>query len=141
MVLAHRARVATKDVDAVFEPKQVVYQAAALVAEQHGLESDWLNDAVKGFLSDREEIEPMLDLPNLKVFVAAPEYLLAMKCLSMRLGRDETDLRDIRFLMDKLGLQSAEAVLAIVERFYPRNLIQPKTRFALEELCPPGGRP
>ena len=55
--------------------------------------------------------------------------------MSMRLGKDETDIRDIRFLMDHLGLHSAEAVLAIVERYYPRNRIQPKTRLAIEEMC------
>lgn len=69
------------------------------------------------------------------MFVAVPEYLLAMKCMSMRLGKDETDIRDIRFLMDRLGLRKAETILSIVERYYPRNQIQPKTRFAIEELC------
>jgi len=57
-----------------------------------------------------------LDLPHLKVFVAVPEYLLAMKCLSMRIGKDETDIRDVRFLMKKLGLRQAEAVLELVEK-------------------------
>lgn len=28
-----------------------------------------------------------------------------------------------------------DAVLDIVEKYYPRNRIQPKTRFAIEELC------
>ena len=135
MVLAHRARPSTKDVDAVFVPKDVVYQAAAEVTRDLGAAEGWLNDAVKGFLSSKGEILPLLDLPNLKVFVAAPEYLLAMKCMSMRLGKDETDVRDIRFLMKHLGLRKAEAVLGIVEQYYPRNQIQPKTRFAIEELC------
>ena len=135
MVLAHRARVSTKDVDAVFVPKTEVYAAAAEVTREHGAPEGWLNDAVKGFLSDRAESRPLRDLPNLKVFVAAPEYLLAMKCMSMRLGKDETDIRDIRFLMQQLGLQRADAVLDIVEKYYPRNRIQAKTRFAIEELC------
>jgi len=135
MVLAHKARLSTKDVDAVFAPKDMVYKAAAEVTRECGAAEGWLNDAVKGFLSDRGETQPLLDLPNLKVYVAVPEYLLAMKCMSMRLGKDETDLRDIRFLMDQLDLRKAEAVLSIVERYYPRNQIQPKTRFAIEELC------
>ena len=135
MVLAHKARVSTKDVDAVFEPKDVIYQAAAEVARDDGAPEVWLNDAVKGFLSSRGETQPLLDLPNLKIFVAVPEYLLAMKCMSMRIGKDETDIKDIRFLMRHLGLRQAEAVLAIVEHYYPRNQIQPKTRFAIEEIC------
>lgn len=135
MVLAHKARLSTKDVDAVFDPKATVYQAAAEVTRECGAAEGWLNDAVKGFLSDKGETRPMFDLPGLKVYVAVPEYLLAMKCMSMRLGKDETDIKDIRFLMAHLGLRGAEGVLAIVERYYPRNRIQPKTRFAIEELC------
>ena len=135
MVLAHRARVNTKDVDAVFVPKKEVYLAAEEVTRLYGAPEGWLNDAVKGFLSDRGDTKPLLDLPYLKVFVAAPEYLLAMKCMSMRLGKDETDIGDIRFLMRHLGLRRPEAVLDIVEQYYPRNRIMPKTRFAIEELC------
>ena len=135
MVLAHQARVSTKDVDAVFVPKAEVYAAAAEITELHDAPEGWLNDAVKGFLSDKAETRPLFDLPHLKVFVASPEYLLAMKCMSMRIGRDETDIRDVRFLMRHLGLHQADEVLDLVEKYYPRNLIQPKTRFAIEELC------
>jgi len=135
MVLAHKARISTKDVDAVFAPKDIVYQVAAEVTRDCGAPDGWLNDAVKGFLSAKGETHPLLDLPNLKVFVAAPEYLLAMKCMSMRLGKDETDIRDIRLLMRQLGLRQAEAVLELVEQYYSRHQIQPKTRFAIEELC------
>ena len=141
MVLAHHARVSTKDVDAVFEPKAVVYEAAERVTREQDAPRGWLNDAVKGFLSAAGNTQPLLDLPHLKVFVAAPEYLLAMKCMSMRLGRDETDIRDIRFLMRHLELRRADDVFDIVEKYYPRNLIQPKTRFAIEELCGEGGTP
>jgi hypothetical protein len=135
MVLAHRARLSTKDVDAVFVPKQEVYQAVAEVADAAKVEKDWLNDAVKGFLSEKNELLPLRDFPGLKVFVAAPEYLLAMKCMSMRLGRDDTDLADVRFLMNRLGLTDAEQVLDLVACYYPEDRIQPKTRFAIEEIC------
>jgi hypothetical protein len=135
MVMAHRARLATKDVDAVFVPKREVYEAAAEVAVELGAPRDWLNDAVKGFLSEKGEITPLVDFPGLKVFVAAPEYLLAMKCMSMRLGKDDTDLSDIKFLMSRLGLHEAAAVLELVGRYYPEDRIQPKTRFAIEEIC------
>ena len=37
MALAYSARRVTKDIDAVFEPKQTVYAAAAKVAEELGL--------------------------------------------------------------------------------------------------------
>jgi len=135
MVLAHRARLATKDVDAVFVPKQEVYELAAEVAADCGAEKDWLNDAVKGFLSHQDETSLLLDWPGLKVFVASPEYLLAMKCMSMRLGKEQTDLDDVKFLMGHLKLHRATDILELVSRYYPEERIQPKTRFAIEELC------
>jgi hypothetical protein len=46
IALAFDERRATRDVDAVFEPKAVVYEAAATVAEEAGLSPGWLNDAV-----------------------------------------------------------------------------------------------
>jgi hypothetical protein len=45
MALAYSTRRATRDVDAVFEPKQEIYRAARDVAADRGLPSDWLNDA------------------------------------------------------------------------------------------------
>lgn len=50
MTFAYDTRRSTRDLDAVFEPKQTVYAAARRVADNHGLPEDWLNDAVKGFL-------------------------------------------------------------------------------------------
>jgi len=135
MVLAHQSRLSTKDVDAVLVPKRELYQAAREVASECGAEEDWLNDAVKGFLSERNETSLLLDFPGLKVFVASPEYLLAMKCMSMRLGKEDTDLKDVKFLLDHLGLHKAEDVLDLVSRYYPDERIQPKTRFAIEEIC------
>ncbi len=67
--------------------------------------------------------------------MAAPEYLLAMKCMSMRLGRDDTDLADVRFLMNRLGMTDAEQVLDLVACYHAEDRIQPKTRFAIEEIC------
>ena len=50
MAVAYDTTRATRDLDAVFIPTDVVRQAATVVAEHRGLAQDWLNDAVKGFL-------------------------------------------------------------------------------------------
>jgi Nucleotidyltransferase of unknown function (DUF6036) len=50
LAVAYDATRATRDLDAVFIPSDVVRQAAAAVAEREGLAEGWLNDAVKGFL-------------------------------------------------------------------------------------------
>ncbi len=134
MVLVLNARPSTKDVDAVFAPKEIIYQAAKEIEDLQGAPENWLNDAVKGFISSRDEHVPFWDFSNLKVYTATPEYLLAMKCISLRLGRGDTDLEDILFLINHLGIKSATDLLTLVENYYPRNRISPKTQFAIEEL-------
>jgi hypothetical protein len=131
IALAFDERRSTRDIDAVFEPKQVVYEAAASVSERRGLPPGWLNDAVKGFLAgDDPAAAPVLDLPGLRCLTASPETLLALKVLAHRVGEDEADLR---LLADEMGLASAEEVLAVAERTYGDRL-DPAARFFVEQV-------
>lgn len=134
MCLAYDARPATQDVDAVFRPARQVREAAARVAERSGIASDWLNDGVKGYLSEHGEFAPFLDLENLRVMVAQPEYLLAMKCIAMRIGAEFHDEDDVRFLLRWLNVETAAQAERIIERFYPVERIPQKTRYALAEI-------
>jgi hypothetical protein len=136
MCLALDARPATRDVDAFFRPTAVIRRAAARVASKTGLPETWLNDAVKSFLSPTGDFDSFLELPNLRVFIARPEYLLAMKCAAMRLGEEFHDLDDVRYLLRYLNLTSAEDALRIVTRYFDEQHLLPKTRLALEELLP-----
>jgi len=134
IALAYDERRATRDIDAVFEPKNVVYEAAATVAEQHDLPSGWLNDAVKGFLAgDDPEAAPVLDLPGLRCLTASPRALLALKVLAHRVGEDEAD---VRLLAGELGLESAEQVLEVAEGTFGDRL-DPAARFFVEEIFGP----
>jgi hypothetical protein len=131
IALAFDERRTTRDIDAVFEPKSVVYEAAAAVAEQRGLPGGWLNDAVKGFLAGSDPTAaPVLELPGLRCLAASPETLLALKVLAHRVGEDEDDLR---LLAAELGLNRAEEVLAIAERTYGDRL-DPAARFFVEQI-------
>lgn len=134
MCLVLDARPATRDVDAFFRRAKLIRQAAARVAARAGVPDDWLNDAVKGFLSPRGEFDPYLELPHLRVFVARPEYLLALKCASMRLGEEFHDLDDVRYLLRYLNVSTVEAALVIVNRYFDAEQLPPKGRLALEEL-------
>lgn len=134
MCLAFDARPATRDVDAYFRPTREIREAAARVADRAGVPRGWLNDAVKGFLDERGDFDPFLELPNLNVFIARPEYLLAMKCASMRLAEEFRDVDDVRYLLRYLNVGSADEALAIVTRYFDEDRLLPKTRLALEEL-------
>lgn len=136
MCLAFNARAATRDVDAYFRPARAVREAARRVAARVDAPEYWLNDAVKGFLSSRGEFDAYLELPHLRVFIARPEYLLAMKCLAMRLGAEFHDIDDVRYLLRYLNIASVEQALDVVTRYFDEQQLPPKTRLALEELIP-----
>lgn len=131
MCLAFKARPATKDVDAVFEPVREIRKAAMRVADRHALAVDWLNLAVKMFVVEHEK-KVLFDLPCLKVFIPENDYLLAMKVMAAR--ADTPDLADIRFLIGEQGLGSVEEVLNIVKSYYPEKEVKSSAIFALEEI-------
>ncbi len=139
MCLAYAARPSTQDVDALFRPARQVREAAARVAERAGVQPDWLNDAVKGFLSERGEFSPFLELGHLRVMVAQAEYLLAMKCLSLRIGAEFHDEDDVRYLLRHLDIRAYEKAVAVITRFYPLERFPQKTLYALAELLPKQG--
>jgi hypothetical protein len=132
MALAYNRRRTTRDLDAVFEPKSVVYDAARTVAQRHGLADDWVNDAVKGFLpGDDPNATTVFERPGLSVRVASPRYLFAMKSVAARVERDAGDLLKLYQLC---GFESVDDALDCVESFYPPHLLPPKTAFLIREL-------
>jgi hypothetical protein len=136
MCLAYDARASTQDVDALFRPTAEVRAAAARAARRARVPPDWLNDAVKGFMSPSDDFAPFLELSHLRVMVAQPGYLLAMKCLAFRIGAEFHDEEDIRFLLRLLELRSYDAALAVLSKYYPLERFPQKTLYALAELLP-----
>ncbi len=134
MCLALDARDSTRGVDALFKPAKRIREAAARVAVRAQVATDWLNDAVKGFLSERGEFVPYFERPHLRVYLAEPHYLLAMNCAAMRLGEEFHDLEDVRYLLRHLNVSRLDQALEIVGRFFDEDRLPPKTRLALEEL-------
>ena len=139
MCLAYAARPSTQDVDAAFRPPAKVREAAARVATLAGLNPDWLNDGVKGFLSSQGDFAPFLELDHLRVMLAQPEYLLAMKCLAMRIGAEFHDEDDVRYLLRHLDVRTYDKAVSIIEKYYPLDRFPQKTLYALAELLPKGG--
>lgn len=100
---------------------------------------------MKGWLSSRDgdpdvkalfKTYPAEDRPGLRVYAAKPEYLFEMKCRAMRVGGIETnsDIDDIKLLARAIGIKNSRDALTLVEKFYPQNMLQPKTRLGLEEI-------
>lgn len=131
LALAYDERRATRDVDGVFVPKAEVYAAAAAVGEELGLEPDWLNDGVKGFLTGQDRYPTqVLDLPGLRVEIASPQAVLVLKALAHRVGEDDDDLR---LLARRLDL-SAEQVLDLVEEAVGAARVSSQTVFFVQAV-------
>jgi hypothetical protein len=146
LLLTFDQRASTRDVDAIFDKdRDFVRRAAAQVAGEFGWSRNWINDGVKSFLSARD-VQPEAKTlfrsypagvgAGLRVFLASPSYLFAMKCLAMRVGGVETsqDVDDIRLLGSALGIRTFDEAIAVVSRYYPDGRISPKTQFGLEEI-------
>ena len=139
MVLAFNARASTKDVDAVFEPASIVREIASEVEREHDLPEGWLNDAAKGFLSERHDVIEG-DLPQfagLRITAPTAEYLFAMKCMASRIGlaaTDPSDVHDLRFLIAHMKLHTVDEALDIVARYYPAERVPARAAYLLEEL-------
>lgn len=146
LLLTLNRQINTGDVDAVFEGnKDFIRKLAAEMAEEFEWDQNWLNDGVKGWLSNRDadpdvkalfKSYPSEESPGLRVYTAKPEYLFAMKCRAMRVGGIESnsDVDDIKLLIRAMGLKSSQDAMTLVEKFYPQNMLQPKTRLGLEEI-------
>ena len=134
LAVAYDATRATRDLDAVFIPTDIVRQAAAAVAEHRGLTEDWLNDAVKGFLpgpGPDPDAQRFYSSDSLIVDVASPRYLLAMKLFA---ARAEIDADDIILLYRNLGFTTVDEGLDLVEQAYPGRPMPAKVRFLLTEI-------
>src|ERR1700732_3077469 len=127
MCLAYATRPSTQDVDAFFRPPTQVREAAARVAIQAKMKADWLNDAVKGFMSPRGDFAAFLELDHLRIMMARPEYLLAMKCLALRIGAEFHDEEDVRYLLRLLEIRSYETAVTIITKYYPLERFPQKT--------------
>lgn len=138
MMLAYDCREATKDIDAIFHPPDVVESLIKRVACEQNLPDDWMNSGVESFVAGREERIPFeqLQIPGLVMTRPSAKYLLAMKC---RAGRLPTPFRagdraDITFLLRELKIRSMAEVDAIAAEFYGSPGLEPEKRWLVEKL-------
>ncbi len=87
-------------------------------------------------MSAQGDFAPFLALDHLRVMVAQPAYLLAMKCLAMRIGAEFHDEEDVRYLLRNLEVRTYEQALALIGRYYPLERFPQKTLYALAEMLP-----
>jgi hypothetical protein len=135
IALAYSNDRATRDIDAVFEPKMRVYEVARVMADEFELPQDWLNDGVKGLLPDFADSGKQFTTTSegIHIVVPSPEYLFAMKATSARIGIDDDDLKLLGAL---IGVTNADQAYEVVERFYRHERVSAKTGFYIQTIFP-----
>lgn len=139
-LLAYNSRDATKDIDAIFHPKEAGERLVGQVARELELPDDWLNSDVSQFISPKVEVKRRLAdieaLTGLIVHVPSAQYLLAMKALACRrpIGSYRGDVDDLSFLIHKLDIQSLETIQQAIDRFYPDDVLLPHHQTLLQSL-------
>ncbi len=138
MVLAYDRDRLTRDIDATWDTSVDVSGEVHTIARERGLPRDWLNDRVRPMLPlvvDEDRLEA-LNMPGLRVSVASPRHMLAMKA---RAARDARDLDDIVLLCGHLGISSVSQVIALAEEVWGAGMLRDDTVFALRTGLPERG--
>jgi hypothetical protein len=139
-MLAYNSRAMTRDVDALLKPKEEGERLVQIVAEEMGLEKEWLNSNVQLFLSPKIESKRRLawieDETNLIIHVPTAKYLLAMKAIACRrtLGDYPGDMEDLAFLIKKMEIRSVAQIQEAIDVFYPDDVIPEDDHFRLQRL-------
>jgi len=133
MCLCFESRESTLDIDAIFEPQYDIHLCAKEIALEFNLPTNWINDGVSVYLSKSGKYSPYMIMSNLKIYTATPEYMLAMKCLSARLG-NANDIRDLKVLLEYLNIKMIQDVYDVITKFYPIDAFKDRLKLLLEEL-------
>jgi len=146
ILLQFRWRHSTRDVDAIVVSDGnhgLVRQAADQAAIILGLERSWLSEAVSHYTSAGANasgltfsgLYPETGRPGLRVVVAKPEYLLAMKLAALqRQTAEDRDFDDARRLATELGATSVDDLERAYHAFFPKEILPERAKLRLAEL-------
>jgi len=147
MLLQFSWRKMTEDVDVTIltsERESAVKDAAAFAAVRLGLPEDWLNNYVGGFTPEIESqaffsthgVYPRGEAPGLRVFVAKPEYLCAMKLKALeRESVDDRDFEDAVKLALEIGIDTVDHLKQLFTSFFPGETLHSRAVARLSELA------
>lgn len=134
----HGLRNTTMDVDSVERLEQELERAVAEVAEEHGLEPNWLNAGAARFRPATlvlDDCEVLLEADTLVVRGAPLREVFAMKLLRGH----ENDLADIVKILPEAGFTSATEAVESFYEAYPLEREDPELLSLVIQLARKGG--
>jgi Nucleotidyltransferase of unknown function (DUF6036) len=139
IVLGFDFRRATQDVDTVvLEGHAQVMEAAQDVEKELRLPPNWLNEQATSYLSKHKDFAWYKTYPSegqfgLRVLMAKPEYLLAMKLFAFRVHA--ADVQDIIQLARHLNRATEQDLLSVLKYYYPDEQIPPERLVQIRDLA------
>jgi len=117
LTLVYEARNSTRDIDAIFRPKEDLKEIIDEISRENKLDSQWLNDDVAMFTEEFKNLtsSEYMKFSNLTVSILDAESLLAMKLVSAR--PDTYDLSDTIILMKHLNIKEIEEVYETLKKY------------------------
>lgn len=121
MALVFDARRVTRDIDASAPGDQDrLWAAVGAVAARHALPPDWVNTRASAFMTNEpDDRATEITLPGLRLTVASPEHLIAMKLRAMR----DRDIADLDYLFRTLGVRTPQEAAEIHDRLFDESYI------------------
>lgn len=140
LTLDNRPLTADVDFTLIEGDREVLERAANTVGRKYGMPPGWFNDAVNMFISRAPELTCYGDFPactketGLRVFVARPEYILAMKSLSMRSSLESHDVKDIWNLVDECEVTDISQIEETIRKFFPGEEWPERNRLIMKDI-------
>jgi len=124
----------TAHIDAMFQPAEVVSDAAQRIAGREAVDDDWVHESIRTLVGGRADSAAHVELSNVRVFMPRPEYVLAVKCAAMGLGDDFHEMEDVRYVLRAMNITSAHQALSVVMQYFTERQLAPDLRTSLEGL-------
>ena len=141
IVLCFNAQPRTRRITALFRSERLVREAAASLAEQESLTSDWLNDSARQLVPSPGISAPFLEAANLRVFSARGDYVFAMKCASLGFEADDEEVRrieaDLRYLLRYLDIHRVSDAMRLLSDYIPRRYLPADLEDRIDRLLGP----
>jgi hypothetical protein len=131
----------TNDVDAVIGAEHTAVQRAVHeIGRQHGWGESWLNEGVSVYLSQNNDVSLFKSYPStggvgLRVYLASPRYMLAMKLASLRTGVGQRDVDDVTRLAHEIGVSTVDELLAIHKAYFPNHPLDARRIVMVGEIA------
>lgn len=121
MAIEYQSRRITRDVDAALRSGgDAFWNATDEVGARHGLGPDWINNHATAFMTNEPDVDASeLTLPGIKIALASPEHLIAMKLRALR----PRDIADLETLFRHLGITDPQQAADIHNRLFDDTYI------------------